>query len=396
MYNSPTRLRAVCSAAALVLVGSGCALAGGEALQPEPIPEPAVVAVEARPNVLEPLHVAYLAPPDGEEMVDELLASPVLRDPDFQEAVAGWIDYWENAAKPWFPEFLRRMGAFEQTVDSALAERRLPPSLRYLPLIESGYNPGARSHASAVGMWQFMSGTAREHGMAVGAFVDERRNPFKSTLAATDYLSNLHRRFESWFLALAAYNGGPNRAQRILRQRAGMAPPSDSVFWALRGHWPRETREFVPKLVAAIIVAQTPAAYGYDALPAKDPPFRYASVRVPEATTLDVLARAAETDEDEIKRLNPELYRGFTPPGEEYLLRVPEGRSETFVANYAAIPPGERMTVVEHAVEQGETLSHIAVRYGISVRDLQAANPDVRPRYMRPGTLLTVPILLTR
>jgi membrane-bound lytic murein transglycosylase D len=379
----------------VVLVGSGCSTSGGEEVhRPAPVLGP---SIDVRPEraLLTPVHVAYLSPPEGEERVDELLASPVMRDPEFQDAVAGWIDYWENAAQPWFPDFLRRMGAFEQTVDSALAARRLPPSLRYLPLIESGYNPGARSHASAVGMWQFMSGTAREHGMIVGAFVDERRNPFKSTDAAADYLTSLHRRFESWFLALAAYNGGPNRAQRILREQAPVAEPSDSVFWALRRHWPRETQEFVPKLVAAIIVAQDPDRYGYER-PAPDLPFRYSAVRVPEATTLDVLARAAEADESEIRRLNPELYRGFTPPGREYSLRIPEGKADVFATNYAAIPPGERMTVVEHSVERGETLSHIALRYGISVRDLQAANPDVRPRYLRLGTRLTVPILLTR
>ena len=392
MRPSVLRIR---TAGVAVLVGSGCSLAGGgEVDRPSPVSEPSIVLRPER-VVLEPVHVAYLAPPVGEERVDELLSSPVMRDPEFQQAVARWIDYWQNTAQPWFPDFLRRMGAFEETVDSALAERGLPPSLRYLPLIESGYSTGARSHASAVGMWQFMSGTAREHGMTVGAFVDERRSPFKSTDGATEYLFNLHRRFDSWFLALAAYNGGPNRAQRILREQARVAQPSDSVFWAHREHWPRETREFVPKLVAAIIVAQDPERFGYE-LVAPDPPFRYSTVQIPAATTLDVLARAAETDETEIRRLNPELYRGFTPPGREYSLRIPEGKAGVFAANYAAIPSGERMTVVEHSVETGETLSHIARRYGISVRDLQAANPDVRPRYLRVGVRLTVPILLTR
>ncbi|MGB1841565.1 MAG: transglycosylase SLT domain-containing protein [Longimicrobiales bacterium] len=395
--DAASRLRAAGSVAVLVVTGAGCTLVPRqEAVRvvPATVPEPAVDIGSHLP-FLEPVHVAYLERPNGEGLVDEFLASPMLRDPEFQDAVAGWIDYWANAARPWFPEFLRRMGAFEQTVDSALVERGLPASLRYLPLIESGYSPEAQSHASAVGMWQFMSVTAREHGMRVEAFVDERRDPLKSTVAATAYLAALHTRFESWFLALAAYNGGPTRAQRILRQHARMAQPSDSLFWALRQHWPRETRDFVPKLVAAIIVAQDPGSHGYEP-PDPDPPFRYSPVRVPEATTFDVLARAAETDETEIRRLNPELYRGFTPPGRTYELRVPEGRADVFETNYAAIPPGERMTVVEHAVQQGETLSHIAHRYGVSIRDLQAANPDIRPRYLRVGARLTVPILLNR
>ena len=340
-----------------------------------------------------PPMVAYLTPPPGEPLVDRLLASPVLRDPVFQREVARWIDYWQNAATPWFPDFLRRMGSFEQTVDSALAGRGMPPSFRYLPLIESGYNPGARSHASAVGMWQFMAGTAREFGLEVGAFVDERRDPFKSTDAAVGFLDRLHDDFGSWFLALAAYNGGPNRARRILREQAPLAQYSDSVFWALREHWPRETREFVPKLVGAIIVAQNPRRFGYDP-PVPEPPFRFDEVPVPAATTLDVLAAAAEVDEAEIRRLNPELFRGFTPPGRAFSVRVPRGRADLFAVNYASVPAGERLTLVDHTVAPGETLSHIARRYGVSVSDLQEANPGIRARYLQVGARLTVPITL--
>ena len=369
---------------------------GGSSPTPsEPVPVP-VPTVRLQPVNLEALpEVIYLTPPEGEAQVDRLLASPVMRDPDFQAAVGRWVDYWQGPAKPWFPVFLQRMGAFEQTVDSALSARSMPPSLRYVPLIESGYSTGAQSHASAVGMWQFMAGTAREFGMEVGAFVDERRNPYMATEAAVDFLDELNERFDSWFLALAAYNGGPNRVRRILRENAPLALPSDSLFWALRAHWPRETQEFVPKLVGAIIVAQNPEHYGYET-PVGDPPLTFDMVPVPEATTFDVLAGAAEVDEQEIRRLNPELFRGFTPPGSSYMLRVPAGRAERFSTNYAAIPESERMTIIEHAVASGETLSHIARRYGVSVSDLEAANPDIRPRYLRIGANVTVPITLAR
>lgn len=341
------------------------------------------------------VRVAYLAPPVGEPLVDELLASSVMRDADFREALDSWVEYWREAARPWFPDFVRRMGSFEQTVDSALAKRRMPPSLRYLPLIESGYNPGARSHAAAVGMWQLMPGTAGELGIEVGPFVDQRRDPFHSTRAALDLLDRLHEELGSWFLTLAAYNGGPNRTRRILRQQAPLAQPTDSLFWALRDYWPRETREFVPKLVAAILVAQQPTRFGYPSLD-RDPPFRFDLVTVPDGTTFDVLADAAEVDEGEIRRLNPELYRGFTPPGTSVTVRVPEGRGEAFAENYALVPPDRRMTVIEHSVEPGETLSHIALRYGVSVADLRAANPEARPRFLRVGARLTVPVVLGR
>ncbi len=370
----------------------GCGGTPGVPDPPEPVAPPGIRIEPAR---LDPLVAAYLAPPKGEPVVDELLASPVLRDADFQAALVEWIDYWQNAATPWFPDFLRRMGSFEQTIDSALAERRMPASLRYLPLIESGYNPAARSRASAVGLWQFLEGTAGELGMQVTAFVDERRSPFKSTEAALEFLSYLHDDFGSWFLALAAYNGGPNRVRRILGRYAPVAQPSDSLFWALREYWPPETRDFLPKLLGAITVAQNPARYGYPPVE-PDAPFHFDEVTVSQATTFDVLARAAEVGEDEIRRLNPELYRGFTPPGQTFAVRVPSGRAEAFEANYARIPDEERMTLVEHRVAPGETLSHIALRYGISVADLRAANPDVRPRYLRIGARLTVPIMLAR
>ncbi|MDX1647444.1 MAG: transglycosylase SLT domain-containing protein [Longimicrobiales bacterium] len=371
-------------------VSAGCATEPPPPLAPAPLEIPAIPV--APPEVHGEVHVAYLSPPPGEPMVDELLASPVLRDPTFDRAVEEWLDYWQDAAASWFPDFVRRMGAFEQTVDSALAARRLPPSLRYLPLIESGYSPSARSHAAAVGLWQLMPGTARELGIEVGPFVDERRNPYRATDAALDFLEELHGRFGSWFLALAAYNGGPNRTRRILRRHAPLAEPSDSVFWSLRRHWPRETRAFVPKLIAAILVAQEPVRYGFPPLP-MDPPLRFDEVTVPDATTFDVLAASAQVEENEIRMLNPELYRGFTPPGREVVVRVPSGRGALFRQRYALVSPEERMTSVEHSVSPGETLSHIALRYGVSLDDLREANPDVRPRYIRPGDILVVPLV---
>lgn len=374
---------------------AGCSPYAGAGTSEPPAPYP-VPEIRVEPAELGPMpEVGYLSPPPGNIVADPILSSPVMRDPEFRESVAWWVDYWSGAARRAFPDFLARMSVYEQTVDSTLADRGLPPSLRYLPLIESGYNPSARSRASAVGMWQFMSGTARELGLHVGPFVDERRSPWRSTEAAVQFLDELHTAFDSWFLVLAAYNGGPNRARRILREHAPLAQPSDSLFWALRQHWPRETRDFVPKLVGAIIVAGAPERYGYER-PTPLGPNRFDEVEVPDATTVDVLASAAGVDEQTMRSLNPELFRGFTPPGRSWRLRVPEGRGRTFEETYASIPKDRRMTVVEHAVEPGETLSHIARRYGVTVSDLEAANPEVRPRYLRVGARLTVPILLGR
>ncbi len=334
-----------------------------------------------------------LAPRDhpGIELrIDEILASEALNDPEFRAAVDTWVEYWQRTAARAIPDFLGRMGSFGSMVDSALAAADMPPSLRYLPFIESGYNPSASSRASAVGMWQFMQATAGGLGMEVSPLLDERRDPQKSTEAAIAFLSALRGEFGSWFMALAAYNGGPNRMRRVLARYAPGVPGSDSLFWALRGHFPRETRDFVPKLFGAVIVAANPEVHGHEATP--HTPFRFDVVSVPDATTLDVIARAADAPQAEIERLNPQFVRGITPRGRESAVRVPEGRGPAFEAAYALIPPDERVTFVEHRVASGETLSHIAIRYGIRVADLQAANPNVRPRALRIGALLTVPV----
>jgi membrane-bound lytic murein transglycosylase D len=348
---------------------------------------------------LAPVRVAAFAPrleleptahPAVEVRIDEILSSPVLRDPDFERALGSWVDYWRGPAAPALPDFLGRMAAFEALVDSALAAHELPASLRYLPFIESGYNPGAASRARAVGMWQFMEATGRERGMEISPLLDQRRDPVMSTGAAVSFLSELRSEFGSWFFALAAYNGGPSRVRRILRSHAGDAQPSDSLFWALRARFPAETREFVPKLIGAVLVASDPQGHGVDLTPVA--PFRFDQVSVPDATTLDVVARAAGVSLAEIERLNPEYVRRMTPPRRRSALRVPEGHGPVFEAAYALISPHERVTFLMHRVGQGETLSHIAVRYGVRVSDIEAANPGIRPRYLRVGGTLTVPV----
>jgi len=351
------------------------------------VPTPVVAGDAAPPELGE-------APP--ERMVnDEILASPLTRDPEFQARVAYWVDHWSTTAARWFPEYLERMTWFSPVVDSTLARKDLPPSLRYLPVIESGYSPRAVSRASAVGLWQFMAPTAQGFGMRVTPLLDERRNPFKSTEAATDFLQNLRDDFGSWYLALAAYNSGPGRVQRIMNRYAPMVPGSDSLYWALRHRFPQETREFVPKLLAAVEVAGNPRMYGYEE-PEGALGFRFEEVTVPDATTLDVVAQAAEVSQDEIERLNPEVVRGITPPGRQTLLRVPPGQARVFRRNYELIPPSERVTFVEHRVASGETLSHVAQRYGIPLRDLEAANPGLNPRLLQIGQQLTVPIAPSR
>ena len=321
---------------------------------------------------------------------DALLASSLLADSAFTSRVHWWVGYWTGPARDWFPGFLSRMAWLGPSVDSALATHGLPPSLRYLPLIESGYAPGVTSSASAVGLWQLMAPTARELGLEVTPLLDERRDFERSTDAALRYLSELHDEFDSWFFTLAAYNTGPTRVRRLLEREAPGMPRTDSLFWALRGHFSRETRDFVPKLYGAMWVASRPDAYGYD-VPDPDP-VTFDVVQVPDRTTLDVVARVAGVSHDEILRLNHRFVRGITPADRPVTVRVPEGSGGSFAALYALIPPEERVTFVRHVVSSGETLDGIAARYGIPAEEIEGANPGLEPRQLRVGATLTVPV----
>lgn len=337
-----------------------------------------------------PLETPTTAEVEPSPAADALAGSPAAAHPDLADNLESWFKYWMGAAAPYTRVSLERMGRHGPMVDAALAKRGMPRSLRYLPIVESHYNPRAVSWVGAAGMWQFMPGTARESGLTVTSIVDERRDPLVATKAALDMLADLHGRFGSWFLALAAYNGGPNRMARILRQRFDGRTPSDSLFVELRQYLPRETRQFIPKFLAAATIGENPGAYGFgDVSP--EAQLRFDEVTVPDATSLDVVAEAAESSQDEVEVLNPHLVRGLTPAGVETTLRVPVGKGTIFARNYLEIPPDERVTVTEHTVTRGETLGHIAEMYGIRTSELQGANPQVRPRYLQIGQKLVVP-----
>ena len=334
-----------------------------------------------------------LAPPPvtEEELADPILGSPLATHPEVRRRVNYWILRWQTWGQGYFNRYLERMGRYAVHVDAAIEERDLPLSLRYLPIVESGYNPAAVSRVGAAGMWQFMSATARFLDMDVSPLVDERRDPWRSTEVALDYLTELRDRFDgSWFLALAAYNGGWGRVQRVIERHGEGAAHSDSLFWALRDRFPRETRDFVPKLLAAARLARQPATYGFE--PFRDVrPLDVEEVRVPDATSLDVVAEAAGVSLEEVERLNPHILRGYTPPDRETALRVPAGSGKRFAERYAAVPASERVSFVEHKVRRGETLTHLTVRYGVGMDELRAANPGLDPRRLQIGQWVVVP-----
>ena len=260
---------------------------------------------------------------------------------EMNERVEAWIDYFENRIPERFRLYLERKGRYEEMILAKLRVAGLPEDLLYLSLIESGMNANAYSRARAVGLWQFIRGTARMYGLETSYWVDERRDPEKATDAAIRFLSDLYDEFGSWYLAAAGYNGGPGRVRR------GIARTGSDDFWVMSHTLRRETRNYVPKLIAAAIIGHDPERYGFSGI-AKTNPEEYEIVEVPDATSFDVLAEAAGTDEQTLRLLNAQYLRGVTPPDRRVELKIPRGNGQRFVVAYAAIPPEERVTWTMH------------------------------------------------
>lgn len=319
-----------------------------------------------------------------------------------QPRVQYYVDYFSGKAHDRFQVWLDRMPRYEAFARARLQEQGLPGDLVYLALIESGFSPIAVSRARAVGMWQFMAATGKGYGLRVDPWVDERRDPIKATDAAARHLRDLTARFGSHFLAAAAYNGGAGRVGRGLVQIAALQqgagdeatdPASDDMFFELAGTslLRQETKDYVPKLIAAALVAKAPERYGFD-VPDDVDPFPLDSVMVQGGTGLDLIAELADTSLEAIRELNPNILRGITPPGTRYAVRLPAGSAERVAAAYARVPAAERPAVMTHVVRRGETVSGIAKRYGISTATLMAANRVARARSLKSGTTLYIPV----
>lgn len=268
--------------------------------------------------------------------------APARRLPlEMNDRVQRWIDAFETTRRPEFELLMRRRAIYSDMILSKLRERGMPEELIYIPVIESGLSPFAVSRVSAVGLWQFMSPTALQYGLRVDEYVDERRDPVRATDAALDYLDWLHDRFGgSWYLAAAAFNAGPGRVERIVNLHAD-GRLNDAVFWEVLEYLPRETREYVPKMIAVTMlgIRADAEAFHDDYLV----PYRYDNVFVPGNTTLRKVARALAVDVAMLRDLNPHLVRGVTPPGEIYPVRVPVGAGAAVVAALGAGFDGSRI-----------------------------------------------------
>ena len=228
--------------------------------------------------------------------------------------VERWLERFQTTGRDEFEKLLRRRGLFAELIRGKLRERGLPEELLYMAMIESGLSPFAVSRVSAVGLWQFMSPTAMQYGLRVDDYVDERRDPVRATDAALEYLEYLYDRFGSWYLAAAAFNAGPGRVERILHRHADGRVGDEDIYWEVLEHLPRETREYIPKLIAVTVLANDADMVGFAASSAK--PYRYDNVFVPASTPLSAVAKALGVDTAVLRELNPHLIRGVTPPHE--------------------------------------------------------------------------------
>lgn len=286
--------------------------------------------------------------------------------------------------------WLRRASIYFPMIEHILAEEGVPSELKYLALVESGLNPRARSRAQAVGMWQFVSQTARLYDLSIGPWIDERLDPEKSTRAAARLLKDLHEQFGSWHLALAGYNYRPSRVEAIVREHQEETGKRPS-YWDIDDELPAETRQYVPLFTAVSHIFSNPAKYDLDrAFTAPRYAYDYVPVEAPLKITR--LARLAETDLKTIRALNPELRAGRLPPSEEpYYVRLPRGTHPTFVANFAAVPEKKRSQHVHHRLRAGETIGRIAERYQVDRSSLLEANGGGPPIRFHLDERLTIP-----
>ncbi len=286
------------------------------------------------------------------------------------ERVLRYVELFQGRLREYLEAGLSRGTQYLPMIQNVFRAEGLPLDLAYVPLIESAFKPTALSRAKAKGVWQFMPATGTENGLKQDWYIDERSDPEKATLAAAKYFKALFNIFDDWHLAMASYNGGPGRVQRAINRSRR------DDFWSLTStsrYLPRETRDYVPMILAAVIIAKNPTKYGFNVVPTEASLTE--TVLIPPAVDLRRIAEWAGISADELQRLNPELRRWTTPiRGAGYELEVPAGTAETIRERLKAANPNELNALQWHVVRRGETLSTIARKLRVNRNDLAAAN----------------------
>ena len=310
---------------------------------------------------------------------------------ELNDAVVAYIRFFQTDARVHFTKWLGRSTRFMPLMRAILEKQGLPLDLVYLSMIESGFSSYAYSFAKAAGLWQFVVGTSRRYGLHTDFWVDERRDPVKATVAASRYLKDLKERFHGdWYLAWAGYNAGEGKVDRAIRRE------STRDFWRMmsKGRTLRaETKHYVPKLIAAALIAKHPERFGFK-VDYVDP-WDVDEVFIPDATDLHVIAKTASLTIDQVRDLNPELRRFCTPPG-GWTIRLPKGTKEAFVAEFQKLDAGDRLSFTEHKVEKGEPLGKIARAYGVSEGAILRTNGLKSYRQVKVGRVLVIPMNQSR
>ena len=305
------------------------------------------------------------------------------------EKVRYFIDYFSGPVRKHFKVWLERSARYLPMMKEVFAEQGLPQDLVYLAMIESGFNNKALSRAKASGQWQFMERTGKAYGLSNDWWRDERRDPEKATRAAARHLADLYRMFDGdWYLALAAYNAGAGKIGRAI-ERYGTRD-----FWQLThgSYLRKETKDYVPKMLAGLMIAKNPERYGFTDL-AYHEPLAYEAVELDSVTDLEIIADLAGSNYETIKRLNPELKRWSTPPGvDRYLVRLPAESGAAFIDRYAQLPKEKRANFVVHRIKKGDTPGALARRYGVRTDELLRINKIRNARSLRIGQNLLIPI----
>jgi len=304
------------------------------------------------------------------------------------DQVAGYINYFSSRGRGTLENALTRSGRYDDMIRRVLREEGVPQDLLYLAQAESGFHPLALSRVGARGIWQFMASRAKGYGLQRDWWVDDRQDPEKSTRAAARHLKDLYQQFGDWYLAMAAYNSGPGTVQSAVK-RTGYAD-----FWELyrRNVLPKETRNYVPIIVAVTIMAKNPAQYGLDHLD-KEKPVPYDTVTIDYPVDLRLVAECVDVSAADLQDLNPSLLRLTTPKDHEFKLHLPLGTKDKFETAIAAIPPAMRVWWRYHKVRQGDTLASIAHTYRTTPGAIAEANNLEAGQDLAPDSKLTIPIV---
>jgi membrane-bound lytic murein transglycosylase D len=307
--------------------------------------------------------------------------------------VYAWIQYFTGRGRMEFLRWMVRSESFRPLVVPVLEKEGLPQELFFLAMIESGFSNTAFSRSAASGTWQFMKPTAQHYGLQINHWVDERRDPVKSTIAAVRYLKDLHKQLRDWYLAVAAYNAGPGKVMRA------MQATKSRDYWTLSKspYLLPETKNYVPKLLAALIIATHPENYGFDVAQDIRNTTPMTTITLEQPYSLADIAEKLQIPARVLQKWNPEIMRGITPPPRRqrplpYQLRLPKPLAEQFASIQSELQQLTVQDVQMHRIQKGETLDHIARRYRISVKDLLHMNPDLQPQRLKPGRTIAVPV----